>query len=105
LLQRFGEVVVGDLQVVLGSDGLRVADPLADDACMGKSSANSVSRVLRRFWNSLGHRGEPTGAAAWFGERPIGEFDTYHQLGGPVFDSSDTSSIDHLRHIILVQQC
>ena len=31
ILQRFGEVVVGDLQVVLRRDQLRVADPLADD--------------------------------------------------------------------------
>ena len=55
MLQRFGEVVVGDLQVVLGSDGLRVADLLADDVhgeVVRQFGLAGAAKVLEQLWPS-----------------------------------------------------
>ncbi|MBN82603.1 MAG: hypothetical protein CMJ70_20925 [Planctomycetaceae bacterium] len=41
--RRFGKVVVGDLQVVLGSDWLQVAVPLSDDG--GLNAGAGVGRL------------------------------------------------------------
>ena len=52
------EVFVGHLQVVLGRTGSLLPIHL-QTTCIGKRSASSVSRVLRRFWKGFGQGSSP----------------------------------------------
>ena len=56
LPQRFREVVVGDLQVVVRRDGLRVADPLATDVhgeLFGEFRLPRAAEVLEKLGPAL----------------------------------------------------
>ena len=55
-LQRFGEVVVGHLKVVLRRDGLGVADPLTDDVhgeVFGEFRLPRAAEVLEKLGPAL----------------------------------------------------